>query len=185
MDKDKNRDSKEIGSSLKLLVKTSFIVFMGVFISKIIGYIYRIVVDRGFDPEIYGAFSLAMVVSGLFGAVFSFGFSDGLLRYVALYRGRKEIGKARYLFQKVSKILIITGIIATVLMFALSGTIATQIFHNEKITIFLQLFALTLIFSILTGPLMSTIRAFEKIGWHSFITNILQNVIKLLAVTLL
>ena len=57
-------ENEKIDNSLKLIVKSSLVVFIGIFASKILSYIYRIVIARspGFGPEAYGIFSLAVIV---------------------------------------------------------------------------------------------------------------------------
>ena len=52
--------------SLVLLVKSSFVVFVGLFFSKICTYGYRIVVARYYGPEVYGLFALSLMVIGWF-----------------------------------------------------------------------------------------------------------------------
>ena len=95
--KNKSRDQESIDNSLKLLVKTSFFVFIGIMISKLITYIYRILIARYLGPEIYGIFSLASMIFGWFAAFFSFGLADGLLRYISLYRAKRNKGEINYL----------------------------------------------------------------------------------------
>jgi len=48
----------EIGTSLKLLVKFFFVVLFGVFISKVLTYLYRIFIVRDLGLEAYGMFFL-------------------------------------------------------------------------------------------------------------------------------
>ena len=57
-------NNNEFDSNLKLIAKSSVIVFAGIFLSKIFTYLYRIIIAREFGPEAYGLFSLALVISG-------------------------------------------------------------------------------------------------------------------------
>src|SRR3972149_8037459 len=95
----KKDEVEGLDKSLNLLVKTSFIVFIGLALSKILGYTYRIIIARYFGPEVYGLFSLALMVSGWFIAISTLGLSEGLLRFIPIYRGRKERNKISYLFR--------------------------------------------------------------------------------------
>ena len=60
------KDAKEVNQGLKILAKSSIIVFIGIFLSKILIYIYRIIIARNFGPEVYGLFSLAIIIMGWF-----------------------------------------------------------------------------------------------------------------------
>ena len=57
------KTQKEIDKGLKLIAKSSVIIFIGLIFSKIFTYAYRIIIARHFGPETYGLFSLAMIVS--------------------------------------------------------------------------------------------------------------------------
>jgi O-antigen/teichoic acid export membrane protein len=176
----KKEKTNGLDKSLKLLVKTSLIVFVGIFLSKILGYVYRIVIARYFGPEVYGLFSLALMISGWFIAVAALGLAEGLLRFIPLYRGKQEIGKIRYALKFSLVILTITSIISGLLLFLLSGFIAVKFFHNPDLTRFLQIFSIVVPITVISYPYLISLRAFEKINWYSFIYNIAQNFIKVL-----
>ncbi|MEK6844006.1 MAG: flippase [Nanoarchaeota archaeon] len=170
---------REFNSSLKLIAKSSFIVFIGLFFSKILSYIYRIIIAREFGPEAYGLFSLAIMLSGWVGVIAAFGLSDGLLRYISVLRGSKENNKINYLFRRSFFFLFFTGLIGGVLLFISSSFIANNIFREPELKLFLQLFSIAMPFDIAVVAFMSPLRAYEKIGWRSFISNILVNVLNL------
>src|SRR3989344_5492108 len=81
---------EETNKSLRLIAKTSMIVFIGVMLSRILGYAYRVIVARYFGAETYGLFSLAIMVLGIFSAFASLGLAEGIVRYGAFYRARGE-----------------------------------------------------------------------------------------------
>ena len=83
-------EQKEIDKDLKLLAKSSIVIFAGIFFAKIFTYLYRIIIARNFGPEVYGLFSLAIMILGFFVAFSSLGLSEGLLRYISFYRGKKQ-----------------------------------------------------------------------------------------------
>ena len=56
----------EINSGLKLIAKSSAIMFIGIFLSKVLTYLYRIIIARNYSPEIYGLFSLSIMIAGWF-----------------------------------------------------------------------------------------------------------------------
>lgn len=177
----KKEKVKGLKKSLSLLVKTSVIVFIGMLLSKILGYVYRIIIARYFGPEVYGLFSLALMVSGWFIAISALGFSEGLLRFIPIYRGRKEGAKIRYLFKFSLITLSVTSILSGLLLFFLSDFISTTFFHNIALSIYLKIFSLLVPATGICYSFLAAIRAHEEISWYSFIYNIAQNVIKLAA----
>ncbi len=174
-----------LDKSLKLLVKTSFIVFVGIALSKVLAYTYRIIIARYFGPEVYGLFSLALMVSGWFIAIAGLGLSEGLLRFIPIYRGKKQAEKMKYLLSFSVIILTITSMISGLLLFLLSDRIAVSFFHNIDLSIYLKIFSILVPVSVIGYPFLAVLRAHEEISWYSFIYNIAQNVIKVSALGLL
>ncbi len=178
-------DEKEVvNKALKFIAKSSMIVFVGIFLSKLLTYIYRIIIARHFGPEIYGLFSLASMVLGLFVVFSSIGLTDGLTRFVSFYRGEKQTDKIRYLLKILTIILFISSMIFAVLLFFLSEFIAINLFHNENLIIFLKIFSILVPVTVFSYIFLSILRAFEKIGLYSFIWNILQNLVKVITLVL-
>ena len=167
---------EELNRSLKLIAKSSFIVLIGLIISKILGYVYRILIARYFSPEVYGLFNLALAISSFLISIFSFGFSEGLLRFIPLLRAKKKQNEINYLIKRTRDIYIIFGIISTFLLFFFSDFISNQIFHNASLTIFLKIMSANIFISLLLYIYLGSIRAYEKISWYSGIFNIFQNV---------
>ena len=185
MTKSKKNEQNKVDNSLRLLAKTSIIVLIGLFLSKAFTYLYRIIVARYFGPEVYGLFSLAIMVSGFFILVASLGFIDGLLRYIPIYRGKNQTNKISYVLRYSYIILFCSGLIFGAILFFSSEFISNTIFHNSDLTIYLKVFSFIVPISIFSSVFLAVIRTYEKINWYSFIQNILQNFIKILLLSIL
>ena len=177
-------EKKEIDIGLKLLAKSSLIVFIGIFLSKLFTYLYRIIIARYYGPEVYGLFSLAIIVLGFFVAFSSLGFAEGILRFTSLYRGKKQIEKIRHILRISLIILFFSGVISGFLLFFFSEFISINLFHNHELTIFLKIFSVLVPFSVFSGIFLNILRAYEYISLYSFIWNILQNLVKLIALVI-
>ncbi|MCK5043466.1 flippase [Candidatus Pacearchaeota archaeon] len=176
---------KDLDKFLKLIAKSSVIVFVSLILSKIFTYAYRIIIARSFGPEVYGLFSLAIMILGWFIAFSSLGLSEGLLRYVALYRGEKKTNKIRFILKTSITIIFFSTIISAIILFLLSEFISINLFHNPSLIIFLKIFSILIPLGVFSNIFLSVIRAYEKINWHAFILNILQNAIKLITLGIL
>lgn len=175
----------EINNRLVLLAKSSFIVSITLLLSKFLLYLYRIVIARQYGPEVYGLFTLSVVIISWFRIFASLGIKEGLLRYIPLIRARKQDKAINYIVEKSFFLLIITTVLASILLFFFSDAIAIKLFSNSNLTIFLQIFSVALPFIIFGAVFLSIIRAFERIGWFSFISNILGNLIQLVILGIL
>src|SRR3989344_5738057 len=179
------KDNKELDNSLKLIAKTSLIVFIGVFLSKILSYAYRIIIARYYGPEIYGVFSLALIILGWAIAFSSLGLTDGLLRYIPIYRGKNQINRIKYILKFVITTVLITSLVSSFVLFILADDISLNIFKNSELSIFLKFFSVLLPIAVISNIYLSIIRAFEKIAIYSFLVNIFQNILKLLLLIIL
>ena len=175
----------QLDRSLKILFKTSFIVFIGLILSKILVYTYRIVIARYFGPEIYGLFSLVLSIVPLFITIASFGFVDGLLRFIPLLRTKNKTNEMRYLFKKTLRFYLISGIISSIVLIVLSDFISVQIFNEPGLSIFLKIMSFGILAVMLSSIFLTVLRGFEEIGWYSFIFNIFQNLVRLTVLIIL
>lgn len=180
----KKNNQEEINKNLKLIAKSGVFVFLALIFSKILVYVYRVIIARYYGAEIYGLFSLAIMVSGIIIALALFGLVEGILRFIPMYRGIKKDKNIIYMLKYVNKVLLITSIIAGVLLFFFSGLISEKIFHNDGLSIFLKIFSLLIPVSVFSDVYIATIRAYEKIGWHSFLSYVFHNIIKLVILVL-
>ncbi len=170
---------KKLDKALKLLVRSSVIVFVALILSKIFTYLYRIIIARYLGAEIYGLLTLAMMMLSWFAVFSSLGLNQGILRFISLYRGKKEEKKIKYIFNLSLIFLLVSSLISSVLLFSLSEFISLKIFHTQDLIIFLKIFSIGVPFFTLSKVLLSAIKAYEKIAWYSFIVNILENISKL------
>jgi O-antigen/teichoic acid export membrane protein len=179
------KKNKNLNTSLKLIVKSSLIIFMGIFISKILTYAYRVIIARKFGPEAYGLFSLSLMIVGWFIALSSLGLIEGIVRNISLYRGKNELNKISYVIRSSLTFLVFSTLIAGFVLFIFSDYIALTFFHNANLAIFLKLFSITIPLVLLSGIFLSVLQSFEKIQWFSFIRNILSNSVQLGALLIL
>src|SRR3989344_5544174 len=175
-------EKKEIEKDLKLLAKSSVIVFIGLFLSKVFTYVYRIIIAREFGPETYGFFTIAVMITGWFIAFSNIGLNQGLVRYVAIFRIKNQKSKISYLF-KVSLIFTaITSIAAGILLFLLAPFISLNLFHNSDIIIFLKFFSLIISLTVISEIYLSVVLAYEYIGWYTFIYKVLLSFLRVLII---
>ncbi|MEK6898937.1 MAG: flippase [Nanoarchaeota archaeon] len=175
----KDLGDKNFSGLLTLVAKSSIFALFGITFAKGVNYLFRIGIARYFGPESYGLFSLGMAIAGWFMALATLGLNEGLSRYIPLYRGNKEEEKIKYLVRFSLTFLTITGILSAAILFFSAELIAQEFFHNQELTIFIRLFSIAIPLVVIAHPFLSIIRSYEKIGWYSFIVNILQSLVKI------
>ncbi len=125
------------------------------------------------------------MLSGWIIVIAIFGLNSGLLRFISIFRGKKENAKIKYIFKKSFYLLLITGLLGGVFLFTFSSFVSNNIFKEPQLTLFLRIFSIVIPLSVLLTAFLSPLKAYEKIGWYSFISNILGNVLHVFFILLL
>lgn len=170
---------------LKQFAKTSFFVFFAVIISKLLSYGFKISLARYFGPEVYGLYSLGLIIIGIFAGIGSLGLAEGLTRYLSQYYEKQDYLNANKLIKKAIILGFFVSILFAIIFYSAAELISINLFHNANLTYYLQIFAIALPFVIISNLLLATIRARQKIKTYSFLVNISQNALKLIFIFLL
>jgi len=181
----KEANQEEVDRSLKLIFKSSIFVFLGIVLSKVLSYLYRIVIARDFGPEVYGIFSLATMILLFLVSFANLGLVEGILRFVSFYRGKNNINKIRYVFRFSLYALFFSSILVGIILFLFADFISLRFFHNPNLIIYLRIFSVLVPFYIFLYSFLSVIQAYEKIKVYSFILDFLENFLKLIFLLIL
>jgi len=163
---------------LKRIAQGTFILFIGIFLSKLLGYGYRVLIARN-GVEEYGIFSLALAVYGLVLAFASLGLPEGIARYVGFFRGENEVGKMRKSLAMSLKILLFTGLISMIILFFLAKPLALKIFKTQELTLVLQIILIAIPFDMAIRVFVNTLRGMEMPKYEVYIRNLTENIIKI------
>jgi len=170
--------------SIKNIVKGAGLVIFGIFISKILGYIYRIMVARtGTEP--YGLLSIGLALFGIIVTLSLLGLEMGVLRFVSYYKSKKDVPHIKSTILSALKISLPLSIILATLAFILSGWLANNVFHNPNLEIIFKIIAISAPFDVLGIMLFQVNRAFQIVKYEVFIKNIAENVIKIVFLIIL
>jgi len=76
-------------AAIKSAAKGAGIVFIGIFLSKFLSYLYRAIVAR-IGPEQYGMLSIGLAVIGIISFFPLCGLDLGVVRFVSFYKGKND-----------------------------------------------------------------------------------------------
>ena len=164
---------------LRSIAKGAIIVFVGVFISKIFSFLYRLIVARVGAQE-YGTLSIALAVYGMVVIAALLGINQGILRNAAYYKSTGEEKKLKGAITGSLKITTLTSIFLAAGLFIFSDKIAVGIFKNEQLGILLKIISFVIPFDVLRSNLFSIARVFDKIKYETYAKNITENSVKVI-----
>ncbi|MBU1204265.1 MAG: flippase [Nanoarchaeota archaeon] len=166
--------------SMKGIFKGAGVVVLGIFLSKIFGYIYRIIVARtGTEP--YGLLSIGLAFFGVLVSLSLCGLHMGVLRYVSYYKNKQNPSKIKSTILTTLKISLFLSLILSFLSFVLSPWLANTFFHNPELVIIFRIISFSIPFDVLAIILFQVNKAFQIVKYEIVIKYIGENLIKIIS----
>lgn len=166
--------------SLRIITKGALILLLGTLLSKVLTYLYTILIARYLGPSPYGLISLGFSIVGIFGLLAAFGIPEGLLRYIPFYKGKNDAQRIQAVISFGLKLTFILSIIFSILLYLSSTFISLNIFHDSELIPILKLFSLIIPIVILCYNFEVIIQAFRQIKYTVYSRNIGENLAKLI-----
>ena len=171
--------------ALNALAKGAGITAIAMFFSKMLSYLYRIIVARLVGPEAYGQLSLAIMVVG-FGGTFSLlALNSGLQKFIPEFRVNDEKAKIKGLVLGSLYISVPASLIVTITIFYGSEFIALELFESPGLVPVLKVMSVAPLFASLSKIFLDTTVAFNKIIYRAGTMKIIQNIVQLLVTLVL
>ena len=167
---------------LNSLLKGAAFSTLGLFFSKAMGYVYRIVIGRYIGPEAYGQLTIGIMILG-FGNAFAGGALDAALRkYMPQFREKGDKAKLKGVTASVLQISTLMSIVTGITFFLSAELLAVEFFKSsnpETLTQIIRVFgALTMITSPLARLLTAT-EGFNTTKYQVLVSNVFQNTVKI------
>lgn len=175
---------KTADESLRIIASGGGLMFIGMILSKILGYLYRIIVARIGTAE-YGLLSVALAVYSIFVVMALLGMDQGLLRYVSYFRGTGDEQKTKGVIKSTFKITTTISLILAVLLFLFAKWISINVFHEARLTNLLRILAAVIPLDVLRNNILSIIKAFQKVKYFVYSKIIIENSVKVVLTPLL
>ncbi len=165
--------------ALKSIAKGASFAFAGIIISKLLGYIYRLLVAR-LGPADYGLLSISLAIFNFTGIIVALGLTQGIQRYVPYYLERKEEGKVRGIVFFSMKTTFILGLTAGLILFLLSPWISKFVFHDERLEVLIKVIAFIIPLDVLRNIFLNLCKAYKYIIPEVYARNVGENLSKIL-----
>jgi len=167
----------EKGISDKIAI-SALIVFLGMIVSKILTYIYRLIVARYLGPEEYGTLNLSLTILFVFLSIALIAHPSSIVRYVSFYKGKNEEEKIKGTITAGLKLNIITSVVIGIILFIGANYISINIFHTDKLIPLLKLFAFLVPVISLGNIFQASIEGFQKVKYTTIIRNFSESSIQ-------
>jgi O-antigen/teichoic acid export membrane protein len=166
-----------IDKPLMTITKGSGLVFIGMSVGLLLGFISRVLIARYVTQSEYGVYSLAITVAGIFWVLATLGLNEGVTRNIAYSRGKSDIERVNSLVSASLGFGILASVALALILFFTSGAIADGIFHESVLALSLKILSVVIVFTVLEDIIVSVFRGFEQIKPMVYCQNIMRPII--------
>ena len=168
----------------KSSAKGGFHVLWGLVISTFISSFATIFVARLLGSDLYGLYGIVLIAPNLIGVFRDWGIHSAMVRYTAQFRSEDRLVEVRSILISGIIFEIAFGTVLSAISFALSGYLATNVFHRSELTSLIQIASISLLAGGLTTAATATFIGIEKMRLNSIMI-ICQSAIKSVVIVVL
>ncbi len=134
---------------VRTVAKGAGVVFVGTAVARVLGYLIRVGIARGFGQEFYGLYSTAVALFTVVVGIALFGVPYSLPRQISFHVAKSEWREVKQSIVYAFLTLAGTGGLFTAVVLLSADVLATGFFHNPKVRIFLYYFGASIPFYLL------------------------------------
>lgn len=160
-----------------------FFLISGKALAIIMMAVGSILIGRLLGPELYGQYTLALVVPQLLFLFTDLGINQGIIRFAASLRAKGEIDRVKGIIRSGILLRAITGITISAVNFALADLFAVFL-NRPSIATYVQIASISIIFQVIYTSAASASVGLDKTEYNALTTNIHAIVKTILSVIL-
>ncbi|MFB6209876.1 MAG: flippase [Candidatus Nanohaloarchaea archaeon] len=175
----------EKDSALRTLVKGAGIAVIGIMVTNITGYLYKIVIGRMLGPEGYGIISQGLMIFSITATIAMFGLPSGVKRFVSKYKAEEKEKLEKGTVRSSLEIGLTSSIAAAIILFLGAKWFSIQFFGDPDIAIVIKILAFAVPMRALMSVSLSTSIAYKKLEYKIYARNITEGVVKIVSTLVL
>jgi O-antigen/teichoic acid export membrane protein len=161
----------------KVSAKGSFHLLWGLVISTVISSVATIFVARLLGSDLYGLYGIVLITPTLIGVFRDWGINSAMVRCTAQYLSEGRASEVRSILVSGIIFEVVLGSALSAVSFALSGYLATNVFHRPEIASLIQIASISILAGGIINAATAAFTGIEKMELNSLML-ILQSIIK-------
>lgn len=129
--KKKGEPSPAMKSEISGAASNAAIVGFGSVIGYVLKYGNNLLIQRGLGPGLFGLYSVGLSLVTLIASIFDLGLDNAMIRYIAIYRGKKQTNSVRSLTLFCTAVAGITGLLGAVIVLYFAPALA-NLEHTQR-----------------------------------------------------
>ena len=161
-------------SLVKKIVGQSAVYFLGTVISVIVGFFFKVYLSRVLGADALGIYSLGITTIGVLGIFLSFGYGNGLIRFISKYKAAQNYNKLVSYLTNTSIINLCVVLPISFLFYFFPEIIADNILKTPKLKEYVPLFGLMMFVNSFLILAEQTIRGLQEVKKSTIINTFLR-----------
>lgn len=158
------------------LLKGGFSSLSGKLLGMVFGYMVALFISNIYGPETFGMYAISITVLSVAVLVPKFGFDFSLVRLLneVIVKGNRD--NFLSVINRTGALVFILSIVASIILYYLSGFIAINFFKNEDLTLYFEIVALSVtpvaLLTIISGTFQALKQTFNYMLFKTALINI-------------
>ena len=161
-------------SLVKKIVGQSAVYFLGTVISVIVGFFFKVYLSRILGADALGIYSLGITTIGVLGIFLSFGYGNGLIRFISKYKATQNYNKLISYLTNTSIINLCVVLPISFLFYFFPEIIADNILKTPSLNEYVPLFGFMMFVNSFLILAEQTIRGLQEVKKSTIINTFLR-----------
>lgn len=177
--KNKNKSIKHIGR--RNILMGTFILTLAGFITRVIGFFYKIFLSKTMGAELLGIYQLIFPIYGIAYTIYASGIQTSISRLVAAEMGRKNSKNVGKILRMGMLLSVSAAFLMTILLFNLSDIVARHFLLEPRSASSLRILAVVFPFCAVTSSINGYYYGLKKTGVPAS-TQLLEQIVRVIVV---
>jgi O-antigen/teichoic acid export membrane protein len=149
-----------------------FFLISGTAIATVVMAVASIIIARFLGPELYGQYTLALVVPQLLFLFTDLGINQGITKFTASFRVKNETARIRRVIKYGLLLRVFTGIAIFAINYALADSFASILLQRPELAFYTRIAAISILFQVIFTTANSAFIGLDKTEFSALNTNI-------------
>ena len=163
--------TQQFRSQVGHISRQSGVFFAGTVFTIGCGYLFKIYLARTLGAEDLGVYALGVTLIGFIGIFNTLGLPQSAVRYVATYLAAGKFKELHALLWRGASVLLAANVIFGLILLTFGRLIAMRFYHSAALVRYLPLFAVMMLFSVLSGFYGKVLSGYRDIKLRTVIVN--------------
>jgi O-antigen/teichoic acid export membrane protein len=165
--------------------RQSGVFFAGTLFTAALSYVFKVYLARVLGASDLGLYTLGITLIGFFGIFNTLGLPQSAVRFVASYTAEGKYDKLHALLWRGAGTLLAVNLLFSAVLLLFGRFIAVHFYHAPALVPYLPLFAVMMLFTVLSQFLGKVLSGYRDLKLRTIIVNFLGSPLNMLAAVLL